>query len=235
MAEAHTDNVGDRASKNLLAQTLEKVLDGALETQWKRATSSVGGHRRRSPHASPEEIAKRLVSEFARDVTVIGAAGGAVAAVPGPGTIAKLTGGMAVETSLMLERASYMILGVADAYGLDLEEVAVRRYAVLRVLGAWAGVSQGATGLAGTLGAGLGKKATQAIPMSAIHGFNRAVGKQILFKWATRSGTIRLGSALPFGIGAGIGGGTSYLIASGLGRAAIKECQPIASDVSDEN
>ncbi len=126
-----------------------------------------------------------------------------------------------------------MIMGVADAYGIDLEEIEVRRYAVLRVLGAWAGVSQGATGLAGTVGAGLGKWATEAIPMTAIHAFNKAMKKQILFKWAYRTGTIRLGSALPFGIGAGVGGASNYVVAKALGRAAITECRPIVPEPED--
>lgn len=210
---------------------LETVLNRALETQWTRASASVGGHQRRAPGASSSEIAQRIVDEFVRDVAVIGAAGGAVAAVPGPGTVLKLTGGTVVETTLMLERATYMILGVAEAYGHDLEDVEVRRFAILRVLGAWAGVSQGATSVAGTMGAGLGKKATKAIPMSAIHAFNRAAGKPVLFKWATRTGAIRLGSILPFGFGAGIGGASNYLLGRAVARVAISEFSPIDDDV----
>ena len=216
----------DKPSKSPV-RVLDKVLNSALETQWKRAIVSVAGHRHRSPDATADQIAQRIVDEFVRDASVIGAAGGAVAAVPGPGTVVKLTGGTVIETGALLERASYMILGVAEAYGYELEDIEVRRYAVLRVLGAWVGATQGATGIAGTLGAGLGKNATKAIPMPAIHAFNKKVGKQILFKWASRTGTIRLGSALPFGIGAGIGGTSNYFIAKALGRAAIKECQPI--------
>jgi hypothetical protein len=223
----------DSKTSKTPARVLEKVLDNALEKQWQRASVSVDGHRRRSPDATPDEIARRIVDEFVRDVSVIGAAGGAVAAVPGPGTAVKLIGGTIVETGALLERASYMIMGVAEAYGLGLEELDVRRYAVLRVLGAWAGISQGATGLAGTLGAGLGKKATEAIPMTAIHTFNKAMRKQIIFKWASRTGTIRLGSALPFGIGAGIGGASNYFIGKSLGRVAISECRPIKADLTD--
>ena len=224
---ADDPNPTDAARSIKSVRVLDKVLNGALETQWSRATASVAGHRLRSPSATADQIAQRIVSEFVRDVSVIGAAGGAIAAIPGPGTVAKLTGGTVIETSVLLERASYMILGVAEAYGYELDNIEVRRYAVLRVLGVWVGAAQGATGIAGTLGAGLGKNATKAIPMSAIHAFNKKVGRQILFKWASRTGTIRLGSALPFGIGAGIGGTTNYLMARALGHAAIKECQPI--------
>lgn len=66
---------------------------------------------------------------------------------------------------------------MAEAYGHEPKDVAVGRYTVLRVLGAWVGAAQGATGLAGTLGAGLGKNAAEAIPMPAIHASSRKVGK----------------------------------------------------------
>jgi hypothetical protein len=62
--------------------------------------------------------------------------------------------------------------------------------------------------------------------MASIHSFNRAVGKQVLFKWAARAGTIRLGSVLPFGIGAGLGGAANYAIGRGLGKAAVREFRP---------
>lgn len=231
-ADANADEAGAGPAGeqgNALMRSLDRILNSALETQWNRATVSVSGHRRRSPDATAEEIAQRIVDEFTRDVTLIGTLGGAVAAVPGPGTVAKLTGGTVVETGALLERASYMILGVAEAYGYDLDDVEVRRFAVLRVLGAWVGAAQGATTIAGTLGAGLGKNATKAIPMTAIRAFNNKVGKQILFKWASRTGTIRLGSVIPFGIGAGIGGTSNYFMAKALGRAAINECKPIES------
>lgn len=223
---ADGDAEDDGTEGGAFSRALDGVLNKALVTQWNRACQTVASHRRRNVDATPEEIASDLVKEFVRDIAVIGAAGGAVAAVPGPGTLVKVTGGTVVETGMLLERASYMILGVAEAYGHDLADMEVRRFAVLRVLGAWAGVSGGATGVAGTMGAGLGKKATQAIPMTSIHAFNRAVGKQVLFKWSARAGTIRLGSVLPFGIGAGIGGTANYVIGRGLGKAAIHEFRP---------
>ncbi|MBC6449526.1 hypothetical protein [Actinokineospora xionganensis] len=223
----------DSKTRRSPVRVLENALDRSLETQWKRAFVSVDGHRRRSPNATPDMLAQRIVDEFVRDVSVIGAAGGALAAIPGPGTVVKLIGGTVVETGALLERATYMIMGVAEAYGLGLDEIEVRRYAVLQVLGAWVGASQGAAGLAGTLGAGLGKKATEAIPMTAIHAFNKAMGKQVLFKWASRTGAIRLGSALPFGIGAGIGGTSNYILGKSLGRVAISQCSPTEPELTD--
>lgn len=65
---------------------------------------------------------------------VIGAAGGTLAAVPDPDTLVNLIGGTIVEIGVLLRRATYMIMDVAGAYGLGLDEIEVRRYAVLRVV-----------------------------------------------------------------------------------------------------
>lgn len=59
--------------------------------------------------------------------------------------------------------------------------------------------------------------------MAAVHAVNEAVGKRVIVKWATKSGASRLGSVLPFGIGAGLGAGGNYLMGRGLARAAVSE------------
>ncbi|MDN4161085.1 hypothetical protein [Nocardioides abyssi] len=68
--------------------------------------SAVASHRRRSPDVTSEHIAERIVAEFVRDASAIGAAGGAIAAAV-PGSVARLTGGTVTETSAHLERAFY--------------------------------------------------------------------------------------------------------------------------------
>jgi hypothetical protein len=116
-----------------------------------------------------------------------------------------------------------MTLAVAHAYGHDLSDVEIRKYAIFRVLGLWAGAAEGMMSFSSLIASGLGKKATKAIPMTVVHAINNAAGKRVLVKWATRGGVIRLGSALPFGIGAVLGGGGNYAMARGLGRVAIEE------------
>lgn len=170
-------------------RALVKVLDRAVDVQWTRAHDAVESLRRRNPHASTEDLAARVVRDFVRDMTVVGGLSGASAAVPGVGTVARIGVGMTAETAILLERSAFMILAVADIHGHELGDVEVRRFAILRVLGAWTGLTEGLTGVAGVAGAGLGRRATRAIPMPLIHSFNRRMGKPILFKWAAKSGT----------------------------------------------
>ena len=220
MAHAVIDQ-GDQ--DGLAVRTLEGVLNGALERQWQRASQTVASHRRRNPSATADEVAQRIARNFVMDVTVVGAAGAVMAAVPGHGDSSLVTGGKVLGAGALFERAAIMVLGVAGAYGLDLADVEVRRHSILPVLVGWAGAAGRLTGVAGNVGAGLGAKATKSIPMPAIHAVNHAVGKQVVFKWATRPNSIRLGSLLPLGIGAGLGGTSNYLYGLALGKTAIHQ------------
>lgn len=199
------------------------AFNAAVDQQWKRAQGRVASERRRRPDVSAEEIVASIVRDFRRDLTVIGAVSGGAAAIPGPGTAARVAVGISAESLALLERSILMTLAVAHAYGHDLTDMEIRKYALLRVLGVWAGATEGMASFSSLIATGLGKKATKAIPMPAVHAINKAVGKRVIVKWATKSGALRLGSLLPFGIGAGLGAGSNHLMARGLGKVAIAE------------
>ncbi len=201
------------------------AFNAAVEQQWKRAQGRVASEKRRRPDADAEEIAASIVRDFRRDLTVIGGVSGGVAAIPGAGTAARVVAGLSAEGLVLLERSILMTLAVAHAHGHDLTDMEMRKYALLRVLGVWAGATEGMASFSSLVATGLGTKATKAIPMPAIHAINKAVGKRVVVKWSTKSGALRLGSLLPFGIGAGLGAGGNHVMARGLGKAAIAEFQ----------
>jgi hypothetical protein len=213
----------DGESKRNLGGILLAALDKAVDVQWARAQQTVTGKRRRSPGATNDEIAALIVL---RDMTAIGGTSGGLAAIPGPLTVARVTVGLTVETTVLFERSAYMALAVAHAYDHDLTELQVRKYAIVRVLGVWTGATDGLLGFSAAVAQGLGKKAVSGIPKEAVFAFNRVVGKRVLVKWGTKSGAVRLGSVVPFGIGIGLGAGGNYVMARGLGRAAINEFRP---------
>lgn len=218
-------NVGEMSER--IGAGLESALNTALDTQWNRAMDGVAAKRRLAPNADANSVAQAVVRDFQRDVTAMGAASGAVSAVPGPMTGVRLVGGMTVESAVLLERSVYMTLAVAHAYGHDLSEIEARRHAVMRVLAVWAGAADGVAAFTTALAQGLGKRTVKAIPMKAVHAVNKAVGRRILVKWATKTGVVRLGSVVPFGLGIGLGGAGNYVMAKGLGKAALAEFRPI--------
>ena len=212
-----------------LGASLDAALNWALDTQWQRAQHGVANKKRMAPTADGETIARAIVRDFIRDMTALGATSGGASAIPGPGTGVRLAAGVTVETAALLERSVYMTLAVAHAYGHDLSDVEVRRYAVIRVLAVWAGVTDGLLGFTTAVAQGLGTKIVKAIPKEAVFAVNRAVGRRVLVKWGTKSGAVRLGSVLPFGLGVAFGGAGNYAMAKGLGRAALAEFRTTAT------
>ena len=202
---------------------LLRALDKALEAEWQRAQDYVAGLRRRNPDASVGELAKRIRRDFCRDLAALGGTAGAVSAVPGPGTAVRVVAGLSGEALVLLERSVRMVLAMAHLHGHELHEVEMRKYALLRVLGTWAGATEGMVPFTTLVATGLGKRATEAIPMTAVHAVNKAVGKRVLVKWGTKTGALRLGSVLPVGIGIVLGAGGNYAMARGLAGAAIAE------------
>lgn len=213
-----TQDVVKKSSDALMA-----AFDKGVELQWHRAQSTVAGLRRRMPEADATTLARRITRDFCRDLAAIGGTAGGMSAIPGPGTAARIAVGVTGEGMVLLERSILMVLTVAHLHGHELEDLEVRRYAIFRVLAVWAGAAEGMAPLTAMVAAGLGKRATEAVPMAAVHAVNKAVGKRVLVKWGTKSGALRLGSVLPFGIGIGLGAGGNYLMAKGLARTAIAE------------
>jgi hypothetical protein len=215
--------VGPQEVVKRSADALMTTFDKGVELEWRRARRTVEGLRSRMPDADVEALARRISRDFCRDLAAIGGTAGAVSAVPGPGTAVRVAAGVTGESVVLLERSIHMVLAVAHLHGHELEDLQARRYAIFRVLAVWAGAAEGMAPVTTMLATGLGKKATEAIPMAAVHAVNKAVGKRVLVKWGTKSGAIRLGSVLPFGIGAGLGAGGNYLMAKGLARTAVAE------------
>ena len=202
---------------------LLRTFDKALDAEWRRAQDYVAGLRRRHPEASVGDLATRIRQDFCRDLAALGGTAGAVSAVPGAGTAVRVAAGLSGEGLILLERSVRMVLAMAHVHGHELGELEIRKYALLRVLGTWAGATEGMVPFTTLVATGLGRRATEAIPMTAVHAVNKAVGKRVLVKWGSKTGAVRLGSVLPVGIGIVLGAGGNYAMGRGLARAAVAE------------
>ncbi len=194
-----------------------RAIDRAIESRWSDAQV-------RARDLDPDELdcqADLIKKTFSRELGAVGAAVGGMAAVPGIGTGAALAA-IGGELALNITRTTDMILTIGALHGHDRASVEERRAWVLSVLAFGNGASAGFTKLAGELGIGLGKKATAAIPMSALSAINRALGRTIFTKYGTKRGAIALGRALPFGFGMVIGGGANYVLTNRIGEHAHK-------------
>ncbi len=182
------------------------AVDLAVDSRWDAARTRAA----RLTGDSIEAKVSNLTDLFARELGLVGATAGGVAAVPGIGTASTIATGVA-EFSYFTMRAGELILTIGAVHGHSEVTVEEQRAWILSVLLFGNVASEGFTKLAGELGKGLGAKATQRVPMTLLRSINNAASRTIVTKYGTKRGVVALGRALPFGIGAVIGGGANYI------------------------
>jgi len=190
------------------------AVDKAVEARWEPA--------RRNAAATTGTRAERvdqLQRTFARELATVGAATGGIAALPAAGTGTALATGVA-EIGWFTARSADLILAIAAVHGHTEPSVEERRLWILSVLAFGDEAATMVTRLAGEMGKGLGKKATARTSAETLRLINHAIGRTILTKYGKKRGVIALGTALPFGIGAAVGGGANYALTRGVARNA---------------
>ena len=192
-------------------------IDTAIEHRWAEAQARAA----RMEGASIDDKVSALTQMFAKELATVGLVTGGAAAVPAFGTGVAVSTGLA-EFGWFTVRASELILTIGALHGHTESTVDEMRAWILSILIFGNGATEGFTKLAGELGKGLGKKAVTNIPMSAIRAINSAMGRTIITKYGTKRGVIALGTALPLGIGAAVGGTANYATVVLLGRHANK-------------
>jgi hypothetical protein len=180
--------------------------------------------RRQHPDATPQEVIRRLGRQFSSATTATGAGVGAVAAVPavGTGPALVLSGGEFVTYSLS---AAAYVLAVAEIHGIDIDQIERRRTLVMGVLLGDAG-SKTVERVAQRTGSHWGRQVVAKVPVATLRSVNKVLGRNFVTKYGTQQGILVLGRAVPFGIGALIGGAGNY----GFSQFTIRSTQRAFGD-----
>lgn len=214
-----TKNAFDKDGKPKPALT--KALDTVLRVQRPLVLSMVKKVREKHPDETPAQIVKRLEQQFLRDVTVGGGAIGASAFIPGIGTVTSV-GLSALAVGGYLERTALFAQAIAEINGVDnLSEQETRTLVMGIMLGedgaslmnSLLAQSGKASGLTSKWGLMMGKNDS-----GKIFSVERTIRNMFVKRFITRQSGALLGRALPFGIGAVVGGGANLA----LGRQVIK-------------
>lgn len=199
-----------------------KMLDRVISVQRPVVVAHVRSVRRRHPDASPAEIIQILERQYLAAVTTGGAAVGASAVIPGVGMAAAL-GLSGAETVGFLETTALFAQSVTEVHGIALDDPERARMLVMAMILGTPG-TQLINQLAGQIGGGQvrtafwGEMVTSALPKQMVSGIGGQVRDQFIKRFAARQGTTILGRALPFGIGAAVGGLGNHA----LGRKVIQ-------------
>lgn len=199
-----------------------RALDRVLQVQRPAVVAHLRSIRLRHPDASTVEIARMLERRYLAAVTTGGAAVGATAVVPGIGTgvTLALSG---VETVGFLEATALYAQSLAELHGIPIDNPDRARALVLTLMLGKEGVdlvSQLGKQIAGKGVARdkyWGEVVTKSLPRAAVGPLVDRLKSTFVRQFAAKGGASIVGKALPFGIGAAIGGTGNHL----LGRRVV--------------
>lgn len=189
-------------------------IDKATEHRWEAAVERAAA----LPGAVRPQKVKALTDGFARELATVGAATGAAAASPVVGTGATLLAATA-ELAWFTARSGDLILTMAALHGRTAPSLDERRAWVLAVLIFGSSAREGFSSTAKQLGLELDQP-NQRLPLGTLRAINGLLGNKLLRRYGTRRGAIAIGTALPLGIGAAIGGTANYSAVRALARNA---------------
>ncbi|MFE4196923.1 hypothetical protein ACFRJ9_13750 [Paenarthrobacter sp. NPDC056912] len=201
---------------------VHNVLLKAVEVQRPLVLANLRRLQRRHPHDTPAQLAAKLERHYLIAISGGGAAVGATAVVPGIGTAASL-GLSALATIGFLETTALYASSLAELHGIRLTDPERARTMVMAImlgeegaslLGALSGQSLGrGKGVTNAWGRTLTKK----IPGSGFGVIRDTIQRAFLKSLVKRQGSAFLGRALPFGVGAVVGGAGNLV----MGRAVV--------------
>ncbi len=149
----------NQSTKFVLADKLMDRLSKAIDdTDEKEAAARVAKLRAQYPDESLEKLSDRLIMAKMRETAVVGATTSAAMIVPGIGTVAGLTLGIAADFGITFKLQAELVLEIASLYGHPMTPEEKRRVVMLVT-----GLSAGTTTLAHRAGKGISKRLTARI------------------------------------------------------------------------
>ena len=198
-------------------------IDRVLTVQRPVVLAHLRSIRAGRPNATPEEVIKTLERRYLTAVTTGGAVVGASAVIPAVGVGASLALS-AVETGGFLEASALFAQSVAEVHGIVVDDPDRARALVMTLVLGTAGsdlvkqLAGQAAGVGPVRTAFWGELVTKNLPKAAVGKIADQMKKTFLKRFAITQSTNAIGRAIPFGIGAVVGGTGNHL----LGRQIIR-------------
>jgi hypothetical protein len=219
-------NTVDSVTKS---QDFQARIFGAVSVQRPVVLSYLRSLRRDHPDATPQEILDKLDSRYIAAVTAASTGVGASAASPAVGIPIAIGLGVA-DLLFFYETSGLYVLAVAELHGVAVTDVERARPLVLgmllgqksqvqisSILLAAAGVGGAANAVGKALPSGWGEVLTEQLPDSALVPVATVIAREAL-KTGAKLGAGTAGKVIPFGIGAAVGGLSSFF----FGREVTK-------------
>lgn len=198
-------------------RSVDATLDRFLGIQRPAVVAHLRGLRRRHPDATAPELAAMLERRYLAAVTTGGAAVGATAVIPaiGTGVTLALSG---LETAGFLESTALYAQSLSELHGIAVDDPARARALVLTMMLGREGTDL-VRQLAGQVtGSGVvrtaywGELVTSNLPAMVVGPLVDRLRSAFIRQFAVRGGASIVARAIPFGIGAVIGGTGNHIL-----------------------
>lgn len=188
-----------------------RALDRVLAIQRPAVLAHLRSIRLRHPDATPAEIVRILERRYLAAVAGGGAAVGVTAVIPGvtTGITLALSG---VETAAFVEASALFGQSLAEVHGIRVDNPDRARALVLTLMLGKEGVdllsqmARQAGGKGPTRSAYWGEVITTSLPRAMVGPLVDRLKSTFVHRFAVTGGASWLGKALPFGVGAAVGG-----------------------------
>jgi hypothetical protein len=175
----------------------------------------------KNPAKNTTELAALYLRQIRNRYTGVGVVSALPGVIPGFGTAAQIAveaGSISADVLLMLRWMASLTYGTGLIYGHDTEADFEERFTV--ILGLWSGVL-----VPEKVALSLGEKLTvnhfdQHITDRIRNRMQQKIGLKLVTKYGSKRGGVALGTLIPFGIGAAVGGAFNYSVMSKFGKAA---------------
>lgn len=218
---------------------LHRALLRAVDVQRPLVLANLRRLRRQRPGATPAQLGRQLERDYLTAVTGAGAAVGGTAAVPGVGTMASL-GLSAAATIGFLEATALYAASIAELHGVHLEDPERARTTIMALMLGEEGTALLSALSGQALGRGnhpvqaWGTALNRSVSSSAVKAIQGTVQKRFL-KWLLKKqGGALVGRALPFGVGAVVGGGGNLVMGRAVIRATREAFGPAPAEIPGE-
>jgi len=201
---------------------VERGVERLLSVQRPVVLAHIRSIRRRNPGATPAQVITILEKRYLTAVTTGGAAVGAAAVLPAVGTGISLALS-AAETAGFLETSALFAQSVTEVHGIAVDDPERARTLVMAMMLGTAGSDLVKQFAGQALGGGKtrpkfwGEVVTKSLPQAALGQIADRVQRAFVRRFAVTQGASVIGRAIPFGIGAVIGGTGNHL----LGRKVV--------------
>ena len=201
-------------------------IDRVLTVQRPAVLAHLHSIRAHNPDATPEQVIRILERRYLTAVTTGGALVGASAVIPAVGFGASLALST-VETGGFLEASALFAQSVTEVHGIAVDDPDRARTLVMTLILGSAGsdlvkqLAGQATGKGPVRNKFWGEMVTKSLPQAAVGQIADRLKKTFLKRFAVTQGTNIIGRAIPFGIGAVVGGTGNNL----LGRQVVRSAR----------